>query len=68
MIDPNMKTLGIREMNPMQIEALMDFIGTALKLATLTDDDYIIQETEAEADELIRMFGGRGVRLEITLD
>ena len=32
MIDPDMKTLGLRQMHPMQIEALMDFIGWAVDL------------------------------------
>lgn len=65
MIDPDMKTLGLRQMHPMQIEALMDFIGWAVDLSVLSMDENLVQETEASADELVRMFGGKGVRIEV---
>lgn len=65
MIDPDMKTLGLRQMHPMQIEALMDFIGWAIDLSVLSMDENLVQETEASADELVRMFGGKGVRIEV---
>ena len=65
MIDPDMKTLGLKQMHPMQIEALMDFIGWAVDLSVLSMDENLVQETEASADELVRMFGGKGVRIEV---
>ena len=65
MIDPDMKTIGIKQMHPMQIEALMDFIGWAVDLSVLSMDENLVQETEASADELVRMFGGKGVRIEV---
>ena len=65
MIDPDMKTLGLRQMHPMQIEALMDFIGWAVDLSVISMDENLIQETEGMADELVRMFGGKGVRIEV---
>ena len=65
MIDPDMKTLGLRQMHPMQIEALMDFIGWAGDLSVLSMDEGLVQETEGMADELVRMFGGKGVRIEV---
>ncbi len=65
MIDPDMKTLGLRQMHPMQIEALMDFIGWAIDLSVLSMDEGLVQETEGMADELVRMFGGKGVRIEV---
>ena len=65
MIDPDMKTLGLRQMHPMQIEALMDFIGWAVDLSVISMDENLVQETEGMADELVRMFGGKGVRIEI---
>ena len=43
----------------------MEFIGVALNLATHTDDQEIINDTEALADELIKMFGGNGIKLTI---
>jgi hypothetical protein len=67
MIDPDMKTLGIRQMHPMQIETLMDFVGLAIDLAVLSKDETLVEETEAAADELVKMFGGKGVRIEFEL-
>ena len=65
MIDPDMKTLGLRQIHPMQIDALMDFIGWAVDLSVLSMDEGLVQETEGMADELVRMFGGKGVRIEV---
>ena len=65
MIDPDMKTLGLKQLHPMQIEALMDFIGWAVDLSVLSMDENLVQETEGMADELVRMFGGKGVRIEV---
>lgn len=66
MIDPNMKTLGLKDMHPLQIEALMDFVGTALEISAELDSlgengVEITRSVEAEADQLIRLFGGNGV-------
>jgi len=68
MIDPNMKTLGIRDMHPVQIEALMEFVGMTINLAAITNDKQIVEETEIAADELVRLFGGNGVRVTIETD
>ena len=65
MIEPDMKTLGLRDMHPMQVESLMDFVGWAIDLAALVGDEDLLNETEASADELVRMCGGKGVRIEI---
>ena len=65
MFEKEFKTLGLRQMHPMQVESLMEFIGVALNLATHTDDQEIINDTEALADELIKMFGGNGIKLTI---
>ena len=65
MIDPDMKTLGLRQMHPMQVEALMDFIGWAVDLSVISMDENLVKETEGMADELVRMFGGKGVRIEV---
>ena len=52
-------------MHPMQVESLMEFIGVTLNLATLTNDQEVIDDTEALADELVKMFGGNGIKLTI---
>ncbi len=61
MIEKNMKTLGLRQMHPMQFLALMDFIGDALSIAAMVDDQEIFNDMETSADELVRLFGGVGV-------
>ena len=68
MIDPNMKSLGLREMHPAQVEALMEFVGMSINLAALTRDKEIVEETETAADELLRLFGGNGVRVVVETD
>jgi hypothetical protein len=69
MIDPNIgPTLGLKDMHPMQIEALMEFIGITLNLASLTNDMEVVAETEAFADELVKLFGGNGVKVNIEVD
>jgi hypothetical protein len=59
------KTLGFKEMHPMQVEALVDLINRALNLACLTGDEEIIQEIEQASDEVIHLFGGNGVSVKI---
>ena len=68
MFEKEFKSLGLRQMHPMQIESLMEFIGVTLNLATMTNDDDVIKETEAFADELIKLFGGNGIKLTIEAD
>ena len=43
----------------------MDFVGEALNLAALTDDEEILKEVESSADELVRLFGGNGVKVTV---
>jgi|TARA_R110002020_G_scaffold31822_1_gene98699 hypothetical protein len=65
MIDDDMPTLGIKDMHPMQVHALMDFVGEALNLAALTNDEDVLREVESSADELIRLLGGNGVKVTV---
>ena len=59
------KSLGFKEMHPMQVDALVDLINRALNLACLTGDEEIIQEIEQASDEVIHLFGGNGVSVKI---
>jgi hypothetical protein len=52
-------------MHPMQVHALMDFVGEALNLAALTNDEDVLREVESSADELIRLLGGNGVKVTV---
>lgn len=66
MIDPNIgKTLGLRDMHPMQVKMLMEFIDLTVQLASMTNDMDVLDETEAAADELVKIFGGNGIKITI---
>jgi hypothetical protein len=55
-------------MHPMQVEAVMELIGIALNLASLAEDNDILEDTTAYCDELVKLFGGNGVRLSVEVD
>ena len=65
MFEKEFKSLGLKDMHKMQVDALVEFISITLNLATLTKDDQVIEETEALADELLKIFGGNGIKLTI---
>lgn len=62
------KTVGIKDMHPAQIEALIQFIGLALHLASQFEDDDAIEVVEEQADEMIRLFGGNGVKVNLAVE
>ena len=62
------KSLGLKDMHPMQVKPLMDLIVMTINLATSTEDMEIIEDVEAYCDELVKLFGGNGVKLTIELD
>ena len=59
------QTLGLKDMHRMQVQALMEFVGTAIELAARTNDKIIMDDVEAMSDELIKLFGGVGVRVQV---
>lgn len=60
MIEKNFPSLGLKQMHPMQIEALMELINVALCAAAHLGEEEL-EEAEAASDELIRLLGGNGV-------
>jgi hypothetical protein len=62
------KSLGFKDMHPMQIEALMDLIHMTINLASNTGDTEILEDVEAYCDELVKIFGGNGVKLSVTVE
>ena len=59
------QTLGLKDMHPMQVEALMEFVGITIELAARTNDTTIMDDVESMSDELVKLFGGVGVRVEV---
>ena len=64
-MDEPIKAVGLKDMNELQVKGLMNFIGMTLNLASQTSDANLMKTAEAEADELVRLFGGLGVKVEI---
>lgn len=64
-MDEQIKAVGLKDMNELQVKGLMNFIGMTLNLASQTSDANLMKTAEAEADELVRLFGGLGVKVEI---
>ncbi len=62
------KSLGIKDMHPMQIEALINFIGLALDMASQFEGDEALELVEEEADNLIRLLGGNGVKVQLKVE
>jgi hypothetical protein len=65
MIDKNIPSLGFREMHPMQVEAIVNFINLSINLAVITGDEDIIQEIENAADDMVHILGGNGVSIKV---
>ena len=61
----SIKAVGLRDMNELQVQGLFNFIGMTLDLASQTSDFQVMETAQAEADELVRLFGGLGVQVEI---
>lgn len=55
--------VGIKEMHPLQVRALMEFIGLSLAVAASTKDPKAVQDIKFLADDLVHLFGGAGVRV-----
>lgn len=62
------KSIGLKDMHPMQLKALLDLIGVTLNLASKTESMKCLADVEAECDELVRLFGGNGVRVNVEVE
>ena len=65
MIDKNVPSLGFKQMHPMQVEAIVNFVNVSINLACMTGDEDIIQEIEEAADDMIHILGGNGVSIKV---
>jgi hypothetical protein len=52
----------------MQVQALLELVGIAMNLASLSEDNEILEDTTLYCDELIKLFGGNGVRMAVEVD
>lgn len=66
-LQADFKSLGWREMHPMQVEALMNLIANAIALSQSSEEageipgfsEVMIQD----CDDLVRLFGGKGLEV-----
>jgi hypothetical protein len=63
---PKSKVSSLNKMHPMQVEALMNFIGVSLTIAAASEDEDAMDAVKESADDLIQLLGGSGVRVETT--
>jgi hypothetical protein len=68
MIPKNVKAVSLRDMHPIQVQSLMDLVGMLLNLAAYTQDQEIIDDAEEFCDEMVKLFGGAGVKLTVEID
>lgn len=68
MMEKEFQSLGIKDMHPMQVEALMEFISIGINLASMIGDPDILDDVTAYADEMVKLFGGNGVKLTVEVD
>jgi|TARA_R110000823_G_C15942976_1_gene500657 hypothetical protein len=55
---------SLKKMHPMQVKALMEFIGVSLSVAAALEDESAIEAVKDGADDLIQMLGGVGLKLD----
>tara|TARA_R100001086_G_scaffold249818_1_gene191133 strand:- start:1971 stop:2207 length:237 start_codon:yes stop_codon:yes gene_type:complete len=58
------KISKLSDMHPMQIDALMNFIGVSLAVAAALEDESAIEAVKESADDLIQLLGGNGINIE----
>tara|TARA_R110002126_G_scaffold123003_1_gene264851 strand:+ start:65 stop:307 length:243 start_codon:yes stop_codon:yes gene_type:complete len=63
-----MKTVGLKDMHPMQVEALMELISMTINLASQTKDPEVLEDVESYCDEMVKLFGGVGVKIDVKID
>ena len=68
MIEKNMKTVGFRDMHPMQVDALTDFIAMAVDLAAMAESEEVLESVNEAADDLVKIFGGNGVQIHLSVE
>ena len=62
----DIKTVGFKQMHQLQIDALVDYIAVAINCAAALKDKEVLAEVEADSDELIKLFGGKGLHVVVT--
>jgi len=54
------KTVGFKDMHPMQVSAIMNLISESIYLASMLGAEHVNDITDT-ADEVVKLFGGNSV-------
>jgi hypothetical protein len=54
------KTVGFKDMHPMQVSAIMNLISESIYLASMLGTEHVNDITDT-ADEVVKLFGGNSV-------
>jgi S-adenosylmethionine synthetase len=60
----DVKCMGFKDMNPMQIEAMTRVMAHALNLADAYGED-AFEEVFQDIDEMVQLFGAHGLTVEV---
>tara|TARA_R100000742_G_C4277518_1_gene99473 strand:+ start:1921 stop:2130 length:210 start_codon:yes stop_codon:yes gene_type:complete len=63
-MEEDFNSVGIKEMHPLQVRALMEFIGLSLSIAAANKNPHALEDVKHCADDLIHMLGGNGIKVE----
>ena len=64
----NFELVGLKDMHTMQVDALINFIGLAIRMASKSKCDHLVAQVAEDAHELVRLFGGGGVEFHGIID
>ena len=65
MMEDKIDTVVFKEMHPMQVQALLKVVERTMRLAVCTDDDDIIEDVTEHVNDMIQLFGGLGVKVDV---
>ena len=66
--DPNIKTLGFKDMHEDQVEAFVSLVQAVLHLADSMGDEEIFEQAKDIAEDAVVLFGGHGIEVEYSVD
>lgn len=63
--DLNPKSVGFKDMNPLQVKAFMNFIHLSFEFAAQPCDRENLKKLEDAGSDLIQLFGGNGLKVTV---
>ena len=63
--DSNPKSVGFKDMDPLQVKAFMDFVDMSIECAIQPCDLENLKKLEDVGGDLIQLFGGSGLKIDV---